>query len=356
MSDEGISPGKFGKYELLSVIGEGAMARVYLAALEGPMGFRKELALKQIQAQTDKQQKLLKSLINEARLGGRLQHRNLVEIFEFDQVDETYYLAMEYIRGHTLRALLRTLPAEQGIPSRLVARIAIQICEGLHYAHGARDEGGVPMNLVHRDIKPANVIVRNDGVVKLMDFGVAKAQTNLFLTTPGSVKGTPVYMSPEQVRGEPLDNRSDIFAMGTLLAELLTGGRVFDGIEVGNVVTDLAEGKVFALQEKARTRAPEFRSIIERAMQPDPQDRYATAGEMAEAIRGTFEGVPGDDELAAWVKAVMGGEAPAPIADRPTPPPPAPATAAPRFRVLYLAMALGLTAVAVLVILMVLKG
>ena len=294
----------FGKYKLLEQIGEGAMARVYRAVRSGPMGFRKEVALKQIRPELTRKQKLTKALINEARLGGYLEHRNIVEVHEFDCVDDTYYIAMEHVRGLTLRQLLSRLPEGEGMPPRVVAEVAVQMCEGLAYAHAASDDTGQPMNLVHRDLKPSNVIVRQDGVVKIMDFGIAKAKTNLFHTTPGFIKGTPVYMSPEQVRGDPLDQRSDIFSLGSLVAELLTGHTAFEGEASFPVVRAIAKGEVHHVVELVVARAPAFGPIIERALQLQPEDRYPSASEMADDLRGILGTLPGDVTTIAWLAGI----------------------------------------------------
>ena len=178
---------RFGKYDLAEVLGEGGMARVYRAVRAGPMGFRKEVALKQILPHVAREEKLLRALINEARLGGHLRHRNVVEVYEFDHVEDTYYIAMEFVQGLTLDEVLHRTPPPGRLPPRIVLQIALQVCAGLEYAHGATDEDGRPMHLVHRDLKPANLMLERDGVVKIMDFGIARAETNLFKTSTAAV-------------------------------------------------------------------------------------------------------------------------------------------------------------------------
>ncbi len=302
MAEGGEGLGSCGPYELEELIGEGAMARVYRAVRSGAMGFRKEVALKQIQGETDRKRRLLKALVNEARLGGHLRHRNLVEVYEFDQVDDTYYLAMEYVRGRTLAELITACP--DGLPVKIATQIAVQICAGLDAAHHATDQDGNPLQLVHRDLKPSNVMIDDGGVVKVMDFGIAKAKTNLFLTTPGTVKGAPIYMSPEQVLNRPLDHRSDIFAMGSLVVELLTGTPAFEGETLADVVGDITDGRIDGLLARVRESAPDYEPIVSRAMQRNPDERYPTTADMAEEIRQAYGPILEIAELERWLSSV----------------------------------------------------
>ena len=312
MAEGGEDPRRCGPYQLVELIGEGAMARVYRAVRSGAMGFRKEVALKQIPGETDRKRRLLKALVNEARLGGHLRHRNLVEVYEFDQDGDTYYLAMEYVRGRTLADVLALSP--DGLPAEITAQIAVQICAGLAHAHDAVDEDGEPLQLVHRDLKPSNVMIEHGGVVKVVDFGIAKARTNLFLTTPGTVKGAPIYMSPEQVLNKPLDRRSDLFAMGSLLVEMLTGRPAFEGEVLADVVGDITDGRSEGAVERVRSRAPGFEPIVVRAMQSDPDDRYPTAADMAADIREAYGPIPEVAEIGRWMDS-LGGESNGPPPD-----------------------------------------
>ncbi len=303
---------QFGKYELLEVLGEGGMARVYRAVRSGPMGFRKEVALKQILPHVAKEEKLVRALINEARLGGFLRHRNVVEVYEFDQVDDIFYIAMEFVGGYTLDKLLRSVATEGPLPRRVLAQIALQMCAGLEYAHTAVDEQGQPMNLIHRDLKPANVMVEKSGTIKIMDFGIARAETNLFRTTTTSVtKGTPVYMSPEQVRGDPLDCRSDLFSMGSVIAETITGEVAFQGTQLYQVLQKVARADISEMMEKVSGTMPEMLPVLERAFQQDPAMRYQSAGEMREDIQAIHDGLEGNEQLESWFAGWMESHAPA---------------------------------------------
>ena len=295
---------QFGKYQLVEILGEGGMARVYRAVRAGPMGFRKEVALKQILPQVAREEKLIRALINEARLGGYLRHRNVVEVYEFDQVDDTFYIAMEFVRGHTLEDVLQLTPRRGLLPPRIVAQIALQICAGLDYAHGAVDEDDKPMNLVHRDLKPTNVMLERDGVVKIMDFGIARAETNLFKTSTAAVtKGTPVYMSPEQVEGKSLDCRSDLFSLASVTAQMVTGEVAFQGTQLYHVLQKVAQAEVSDVMAAVTARSPRLAPVLERAFQRDPQDRYATAAEMGQALTEIYDTLPGDEHLGPWLGA-----------------------------------------------------
>jgi hypothetical protein len=307
-------PTEFGHYVLVEEVGVGGMARVYKAVRAGPMGFRKEVAIKQILPQAAKDKKQIKALINEARLGGFLHHRNIVEVFEFDQVDDLYYIAMEFVDGYNLEQILRRIPLQGTIPPRIALAIAIQLCQGLAYAHSAQDDSGRAMNLVHRDLKPGNVMVDQRGVVKIMDFGVARAETNLFTTqTVGMTKGTPAYMSPEQTTGEkldPIDRRSDLFSAGSLIAEVITGEVSFHATKLYEVLRKIADGETAPVLDRVRERLPPMEPVLQRALQLRPADRFTNAEEMGAAIQAVYEQLPGDAELGPWLAEWMGGAGP----------------------------------------------
>ncbi len=302
----------FGNYLLTEVLGEGAMARVYRALRSGPMGFRKPVAIKQIRPEVATSKKVVQALINEARLGGYLQHRNLVQIDEFDQVDGVYYIAMELVQGFSLAEILeRSRDLELPLPPRIVADIGAQLCDGLAYAHSAVDENDQPMGLVHRDLKPSNVMVSHDGVVKIMDFGIAKAATNLFQTSVvGITKGTPVYMSPEQVRGEPLDRRSDLFAVGSILGELATGVVVFQDDKLHLTLQKVVNADIDELTAAIQPRIPGLVPILERALQADRSRRYADAADMFRDLAQLRASLPGDENLGPWLRVWFSPQGP----------------------------------------------
>ena len=192
---------EFGAYRLTHMLGKGGMASVYRAVRSGPMGFAKEVAIKRIHDALIDNEAILKGLINEARIGGQLKHPNIVEVYEFNKVGEAYYLAMEFVDGWTLDKVIKlSREFKMPVPPSVALLIGKQLCEGLEYAHTLESLDGQEVKLVHRDLKPANIILSRYGIAKIMDFGIAKAATNLFKTTLADVtKGTPHYMSPEQV-------------------------------------------------------------------------------------------------------------------------------------------------------------
>ena len=296
---------RFGKYELVELLGEGGMASVYRAMLSGPGGFRKQVAVKQIRPHIGKDEKMVQLMFNEARLGGHLRHKNIVEVYEFDQVEDTYYLAIEFVDGFTLSDLLRQGGDRGPIPPRIVANLAMQICQALAYAHGATDEQGKPMRLVHRDLKPANVMVRRDGLVKLADFGIAKAETNVTHTTTGLTRGTPAYMSPEQVTGgrsAPLDHRSDLFSLASIVTELLTGERAFADEQMLDLMNRIASVDVADPLERIARCASPFVPVLKTAFQRMPVDRHDDAAAMGKDIRRIYDRLPASEErVSVWL-------------------------------------------------------
>ncbi len=304
MDTEGI---RFGTYVLEEPIGEGGGARVFRAR-HADTGA--PVAVKQILPEVARHELILQGLFNEAGVGRCLDHPNITRIHEFAEVEGTWYLAMELVDGLTIGQLMvrwghvQGLP-RAGLPPRVALEIGAQICDGLAYAHAARDEARRPLKLVHRDLKPSNVMVSRDGVVKVMDFGTAKATTNLELTLVGKTKGTPAYMSPEQVQALPLDGRSDLFSVATLLAEMTTGERVFPSKNVSETMHRVLHADVDAAADAVLKRLPQLHPIVHRAWQWDPDDRYLLASEMAEELRRELDALPGSGDLAEWVTSLQ---------------------------------------------------
>ncbi len=301
---------EFGKYQLIDELGKGGMSRLFRAVQAGPMGFRKAVAIKQILPHVAEDKRLLGSLINEARLGGFLHHRNVVEFYEFDRVGETYYIAMEFVDGFSLHQVIATIREQGPLPDRIVTEIGLQLCEGLAYAHSAVDSDGRPMNLVHRDLKPTNVMVDRRGVLKIMDFGIARAETNLFLTqTSGVTKGTPSYMSPEQTTGDkddPLDRRSDLFSVGSILVEAVTGQVCFSGTKLYEILHKVAQADVGDNLERVERRFPAIVPIARRALARDPDERYQDAAEMVRDLEALHGELPGEELMVSWLPRRMG--------------------------------------------------
>ncbi len=274
-------PSTFGRYELLEVLGEGGMARVYLATKSGPGGFKTESALKVVKRRAGKRSEFVQLLTREAIIGGQLRHPNIVATRDFDQVDGHYYIDMEYVEGRTLEDLMRAAwkgkkaGRPRGFPAILALDIARQVCRGLAYAHAMADRSGRPLDIIHRDIKPGNIMVSNHGVAKITDFGIAKAAVETgVVTATNVVRGTPLYMSPEQATGQPLDHRSDLFSLGLILYEMLTGNRLFEMKDIVSTMESIARAEIKDAPETLDALVPGLGPVFRRLMSLQPAMRH----------------------------------------------------------------------------------
>jgi serine/threonine protein kinase len=214
----------FGKYFLLKKLAAGGMGEVFLAKQQGPAGFEKILIVKKVLAHLTENKEFVELFLGEARLAARMNHRNIVQVFELGEENGNYFIAMEYVQGKSLRDVVdAALKRKEKIPGELCRSIAEQICDGASYAHNLTDVSGRGLNIIHRDLNPQNVLVSYTGDVKVIDFGIAKSEMSTVKTEAGMIKGKFVYMSPEQSLAKKLDKRSDIFAVGISLYEMLTG-------------------------------------------------------------------------------------------------------------------------------------
>jgi eukaryotic-like serine/threonine-protein kinase len=297
---------RFGRYRLLSLLGKGGMSRVYRAVLPGPMGFEKQVALKVLDREFTDEPKFLKALTNEARLGGKIHHRNVVETWDFGSVDERWYMAMEYVDGWTLDQLLdecRLRSVE--IPPTVVAELMTEVCYGLEHAHSLKADDGAPLDLVHRDLKPGNILVGRAGEVKVMDFGIAKAKSNLFQTTDVDVvKGTPHFMSPEQASAESLDRRSDLFSLGSVLHELLTLKRPWGGRRLGEVIRGILVADLTGPLERVAAVCEAFCPLLARLLARDREERPASATDVRRALREIQTRLPPGPDLRSWLETM----------------------------------------------------
>jgi len=334
MTDEdALQPGSMlGTYRLIEEIGEGAYAKIYSARVEGPHGFQKEVALKVVhQNLIQSQPDMIHSLVNEARIGGLLSHPNVVQIFKFEEVDGQHVLVMEYVEGPTFRTLVDQL-AEYDIllPPGIVAEVGVQMCRALTHAIERKGPEGTPMNLVHRDLKPENVILAPGGLVKVLDFGIARSTANLYLTTTMNLtRGTPCYMSPEQLRGEELDGRSDLFALGCVLYELMMGEVLFQ--EAGfKLVQMVLEGDLSDSFAAAHERSPALAAIIARLLERPLRKRYQDALECEQELAAVARAEAVHPDLPTISRMYAGGTlprwdvaaaTPAPSAEQPAAPP-----------------------------------
>ena len=258
------------------------MAEVYLAQATGPEGFSKDVVIKVVRSFLASDQQFVDMFINEARLSSRLNHANVVQIFDFGKHEQSYFIAMEYVRGTSLFDL-RKRCRDRGIPfpPTLVAEIGAQVARGLQYAHSLSDKGKL-LAIVHRDVTPHNVLLSFDGAVKLTDFGIAKASTTH--TAPGVLKGKFAYMAPEQARGEMVDSRTDIFALAVVLWEMLTGGRLFDGDSELAVLRAVQESLIAPPNRLNPDVPAELSDIILKALSRPPDERHSTAFEFEKAL------------------------------------------------------------------------
>ncbi len=280
-------PVSFGKYVLLERISVGGMAEVFKAKYSGVEGFQKILAVKRILPSLTDDGEFIRMFIDEAKIAGQLNHANICQIYELGKINRHHFIAMEYIWGKDLLQILnRYKKLNQNMPFSQACYVLGKACEALDYAHKKRDPRGRSMNIIHRDVTPQNILVSYEGEVKLIDFGIAKARDRSAKTAAGVLKGKFGYMSPEQVRGLPLDRRSDIFSLGILLFETTTGRRLFDG-ETDFVVLEKVRNGEVPRPSKINPQIPrKLEEIILKALQLDPDDRYQWAGELHQALQG----------------------------------------------------------------------
>ena len=278
-----LAPGSsIGRYVVKRRLAEGGMAEVYLAQATGPEGFAKDVVIKVVRSFLASDQQFVDMFIAEARLSSKLNHANVVQIFDFGKDGDSYFIAMEYVRGASLFDL-RKRCRERGIavPPTLVAEIGAQVARGLQYAHALTDKGK-SLGIVHRDVTPHNVLLSFDGAVKLTDFGIAKASTTH--TAPGILKGKFAYMSPEQARGDPVDARTDLFALGIVLWELLTGGRLFDGDSELAVLRAVQESLIAPPSRLNPDTPQELSDLVLKALSRPPAERFQTGFELDKAL------------------------------------------------------------------------
>ncbi|WP_336243763.1 serine/threonine protein kinase [Corallococcus exercitus] len=275
----------FGRYELLRKLATGGMGAVYLARQKGPVGFQKLLVVKRLLPHLSEDDEFLQMFLDEARIAALLNHPNIAQIYEMGDVDGQYYIAMEYVHGEPLGSLVPRASAHPGgFPLGLRCRIIAEAAAGLDAAHNARSPSGRKLSLIHRDVSPQNVLVGFNGGVKLIDFGVAKAQGKLSQTVVGTIKGKHAYMSPEQARGEPLDARSDVFGLGTVFYELLTNGRLFKRETEMATLKAVVGHKIVPPSEAVPGIPKSLDPIVFKALARKRDDRFATAGELQLAL------------------------------------------------------------------------
>ncbi len=278
-------PLKVGRYEVLTHLATGGMAQIYLARQTGLGAFERHVVLKTILRERATDQRFVTMFLDEAKLAATLNHQNIAQVYEVDQADGAYFMAMEYVHGENARAILETtLRRGWTIPLELAVMIISGAAAGLHHAHERKGKNGQPLNIVHRDVSPANIMVGYDGSVKVLDFGIAKAEERATKTVGGTIKGKYGYMSPEQCKGKPIDRRSDIFALGICLYELTTLRRAFKGNDDFETMKRIVAGDVMLPSVAVPGYPRELEAIVLTAMANDVNARFQTAQEMIEAL------------------------------------------------------------------------
>lgn len=284
---DGLQPIEFGKYRLIRRIAVGGMAQIWLAVQRGPHGFEKTAVLKVILPELCTNDEFVQMFLDEARLAAGLDHSNVVRIYDFGEVNGQYYLAMEHLPGEDLASIMQSSKrAERLVPIATACDIIVGAATGLHFAHELTDASGKALNVVHRDVSPSNIIVTYHGTVKLVDFGIARAESNITKTAAGTLKGKVAYVSPEQAAGDVLDRRSDVFALGTVLYELVTLQRPFKRESDLATLKAVVSAQIPVPSSIRPQVPPALDAIILKAMERDLDARYQSAAELADALAG----------------------------------------------------------------------
>lgn len=298
------SEGKIGRYRILKRLAVGGMAELFLAKEEGIAGFERLVVIKRVFPHLSEQKEFIDMFLDEARLAALLTHPNIVHIYELGEEEGNYYIVMEYIKGVDLYNLIKRMKGKLLSLGDAIF-IVTEILNGLHYAHELKGVDGKPLNIVHRDINPKNILISDSGVPKIVDFGIAKARTRVSYTRPGDIKGTFAYMAPEQARGELIDRRVDIYAVGSLLYWLVTGERAYP--QSGEELLKAVKSGDFIPPRKLNPELPlEVERVIMKAMAKELSRRYLTASDMRRELIevARYLGVESDSEqLGKVVKA-----------------------------------------------------
>ena len=281
-----VAPGEsFGKYRLERALAVGGMAELFLARQSGPGGFEKQVVIKRTLPHLATNPEFVHMFLDEARIAARLSHPNIVQVFDFGEAGGSYFLVMEYLDGGDLDTILAALRVKgRTMPPGIAALITSAACEALQYAHAFVDEHGTPLKIVHRDVSPSNIFLTHQGVVKVLDFGIAKAEGKLVHTEGGVLKGKFFYMSPEQVRGQELDGRSDVFALGAVLHELLTGHPTFERTSALAALKAIADEPIPRLSDLVAGVPMDLEAVVTRALEREPRLRWQSASDMRLAL------------------------------------------------------------------------
>ena len=305
-------PKKFGQYELRSHLATGGMAEIYLARQTGIGGFEKQVVVKRILPELTARREFVEMFFDEARIAAQLKHPNIVEIYDLGQQGEDYFIAMEYLKGETLReTVVESIKRGSPLPPVIAAFVVSQVCDGLAYAHEFADGSGGSLGIVHRDVSPNNIILTYAGGVKLVDFGVAKTRVQTHRTEAGVLRGKLSYMSPEQCLGRPLDGRSDVFSAGVVLWELLAQRRLFRRNSEQKTIEAVLSAHIPMVKEYRHGVPAALDAIARRAMERKVGARYQDAAQMASEIRKCLlnqDKMVSNQEVGEFVRALFKGE------------------------------------------------
>lgn len=310
MDDEELRAGlTLGRYELLVPIAQGGTASVWAARMKGPRGFEKIVAAKVMLAELLDDPDAETMFLDEARTVARIRHPNVAEVLDLGEERGILFLVMEWVDGEPLTVIAREARARGGVPLSIALKIAKQACAGLHAAHELLDDQGQHVGLVHRDVSPQNVMVGHDGRVKVIDFGVAKAASNQLRTSVGQMKGKVAYMAPEQALGDPVDRRTDVFALGVVLYQLITGKHPFRGDNEFATLGRIRNKEPIEPPNRVTPSLPsEVNDIVVKALSKPREGRFQTMVELQRALEKVCPTTEsGNDELAAFMKSLVGG-------------------------------------------------
>nr|WP_323389802.1 protein kinase [Myxococcus qinghaiensis] len=276
---------RIGKYEVVTQLSVGGMAELFLGFTSGPGGFRKYVVVKRILPDARDNEQFERMFLDEARITAAFNHPNIAQVFDLGQEEDGLYLAMEFIAGQNLNQITSAcLRARQPVPLGFTLSVARDVCMALHYAHTFTAPSGEPSPVIHRDVAQKNIMVTYDGMVKLLDFGIAKAKGSLERTHAGTVKGTTGYMSPEQVRGDKLDGRSDLFSVGVMMHEMLTGARLFAGRTERDEMMKILEAPIPWPSHVTPHVSEQVAKVVMQSLERNREKRFANGRDMARAI------------------------------------------------------------------------
>ncbi len=301
-------PRAIGRYVLYDELGSGGMAAVHFGRLLGPAGFARPVAIKRLHAQYARDPEFVRMFLDEARLAARIQHPNVVPMLDALRVKGEVFLVMDYVAGASLSHVNRLMRRRsEQIPPLVAVAIVAGMLHGLHAAHEAKDEQGAHLEIVHRDVSPQNALVGTDGVARLIDFGIAKAMGRLQSTRSGQLKGKLAYMAPEQVRGEPVTRRADVYSASVILWETLTSKRLFEADNEASLLSQMLTAEVAVPSSIVAALPRSLDRAVMRGLHRDPAKRYESAREMAAHIEACI-GVASPSEVGDWLERTVGDE------------------------------------------------